>query len=273
MKLNTGLWLPTRRGHSSVSAALGGGGASAPSAPPGTPTLWWKAGATCFSDAGTTPCTDGAAVYQWDDAGATELDLQQTVEVNRPAYRANYATTGYPGVEFAEASDADYLEKSGEPDLTGAVTAFAAIHLDAAGGGEIYNQFQANGSTENDFRLAVQAADDLLVFGRPYATADDQVSTATVLRSQWVVVGVAVGAATGSADMTIYPRGAGSGEAKTLNANGVHNDGDARMGGFDSQFFDDTMDGAIGELIIYHSLLSAGDLATLIAYLEGQHGI
>lgn len=255
----------------STSSSLGGG-AAAPTAPPGTPTLWWKAGATCFSDGGITPCTDGASVYQWDDDGATGLDVQQVTENTRPTYRADYASSGFPGVEFAEAANADYMEKAGEPDLAGPVTAFAAIYLDAAGGGEIYNQFQANTANANDFRLAVNSADDKLVFGRPYGLGDIE-STAAVAREQWAVVGVAIGAATGSADTTMYPAGSGSGESKTLNDDGTHAAGDARIGGFDSQFFDETHDGAIGEIIIYNSLLSAADIATLITYLEGQHGL
>lgn len=237
-------------------------------APPGM-LLWYKAGVEVFSDAGITPAVDTDPVYQWNDQSATGLDVQQVNVADRPIYDA--VLDGYPALTFTTAGG-HYLEKSGEPDMTGAVTVLAAIRLDASGGGEIINSFQVGTAVNNQLRFAVDAVTDKLVFGRPYG-AGDITSTALVPRSQWAVVAAQVGPATGAADTMLYPQGTGSGESRTLNDDGTQNAGDLWIGRFDSQFFTSNLDGAIGEILVYGYELTAPEMSQALAYLEQQHGL
>ena len=57
--------------------------------------LWLKANAGCYSDAGTTLCTDGTQVYQWNDQSGNGNNATQTTAANRPYY---YSTLGGPVV-------------------------------------------------------------------------------------------------------------------------------------------------------------------------------
>jgi len=72
---------------------------------------------TMFTDAGkTTQVTDGASVYCWapKSGSAVTTDAVQATAINRPTYRANYASTGLPGVEF----DQDRVVQLGEIVIT-----------------------------------------------------------------------------------------------------------------------------------------------------------
>jgi len=50
------------------------GGAFTPASLPGL-IDWWKADAQVFSDAGTTPCTNGTTVQQWNDQSGSGNNL------------------------------------------------------------------------------------------------------------------------------------------------------------------------------------------------------
>jgi hypothetical protein len=58
----------------------------------------WKAGSGVYSDAGTTPITDGGLVYQWSSQNGSHPLLQAT-SGNRPTYTAN-VLNGQPSVDF-----------------------------------------------------------------------------------------------------------------------------------------------------------------------------
>ncbi len=63
---------------------------------------------TMFSDTGkTTQITDGGAVAAWTAPnGSVTTDCLQSTLANRPLYRANYSSSGYPAVEFDGSNDA-----------------------------------------------------------------------------------------------------------------------------------------------------------------------
>jgi len=79
---------------------------------PGTPKYHWNAEENVYSDAGTTPITNGTGVYQINNQMAASNHLVQTTSGNRPAYRTNgalhYGTNGRAVVHF-DGSD-DYME-------------------------------------------------------------------------------------------------------------------------------------------------------------------
>lgn len=82
----------------------GSGSAKALTPPPGY-TGWWKATRATdtptdkFSDAGTTPVTNGGTIYQWSATGSSNHQLQ-TAAGSRPAYSTSDTLNGYAGVQF-----------------------------------------------------------------------------------------------------------------------------------------------------------------------------
>jgi hypothetical protein len=62
---------------------------------------------TMFSDTGkTTQITDGTAVAAWAAPnGSVTTDALQSTLANCPTYRANYSSSGYPGLEFDGSND------------------------------------------------------------------------------------------------------------------------------------------------------------------------
>jgi hypothetical protein len=58
-----------------------------------TSTLW-------ADTAETTPATDGGTVLSWSRQSSASLDLSYFVAANGPTYRADYNSTGYPGLQF-----------------------------------------------------------------------------------------------------------------------------------------------------------------------------
>ena len=57
--------------------------------------------ATLFADtAKTTPITDGTGVAASVSSGSITTDALQSTAGSRPTYRANYSSSGYPGLQF-----------------------------------------------------------------------------------------------------------------------------------------------------------------------------
>lgn len=82
----------------------GSGSAKVP-APPSGYTGWWKATLATvtptdkFTDAGTTPVTNGGTIYQWSATGSSNHQLQTTA-LSRPVYSTSDTLNGYAGVQF-----------------------------------------------------------------------------------------------------------------------------------------------------------------------------
>lgn len=68
---------------------------------------WWKADSGCYKDAGTTLCSNGDTVYQWNDQVGSNHFVQTTAG-SRPTYQTNIQNSR-PGVYFA----GDYMRWSG----------------------------------------------------------------------------------------------------------------------------------------------------------------
>lgn len=270
------------------ASVIGGPGTpgGAPTSPPGgagdgsagTPFFWLAADQETYTDAAkTTAAGDGDSVYVWGQLGSVlhdvtllPLDVTQAVAAARPILRTDYGGAGFSALEFHQAPNTQYLETSGEPDLTGAVTILAAIYLDAgATGGEILNVFQVGTSVENEIRFAVDTLSHVVI-SRPYST--DQTGTSEVARGEWAIVAARVQTA-GANDAELWYDGYGNLDTGTLNDDGVHNVGDLWVGRFDSQFFTDNMDGAIGEILMYNQALTDADMTAALLYLGNRYGV
>lgn len=65
-----------------------------------TPVLWLKSDTGVYSDAGTTSCTNGDTVYQWNDQSGNGNHCVQTTSGDRPTYNTN-KVNGLPAVTFS----------------------------------------------------------------------------------------------------------------------------------------------------------------------------
>lgn len=90
-------------------------------------------------DSKTTQVTDGTAVAVWSPkAGSISTDAVQTTPANRPTYRANYASTGYPGVEFDGSNDAMTVAHSTAWNSTSIYEIAAVVYLDTVASGATF---------------------------------------------------------------------------------------------------------------------------------------
>lgn len=85
-------------------------------------------GSLWANDAKTVQATDGSVVAVWSPLSGSTIttDLVQTSNTLRPLYRANYNSSGYPGVEFDGANDAMVCAYSSAWAVT-SVTCLAVI--------------------------------------------------------------------------------------------------------------------------------------------------
>ena len=86
----------------SATYAIDGGTITAPAAGPATTNLWtWlKADAGVYSDAGTTPATNGGTVQQWNDSHTGARHFAQATAGNRPTWVTNAINTTLPALRF-----------------------------------------------------------------------------------------------------------------------------------------------------------------------------
>ena len=243
--------------------------------PPSGMSFWQKKNTNLSTTASPviTPPTDGQAVQEWNDFSANAIQSRQLIALDRPIYRADYATTGFVGIEFKVAPNNQYFRAA--PGLlvpmNGSVTVMAAINLDAGVVfGEIINRHQPGLNNPSAFLMNIDAASKLEI-ARPFSTTI--LSTGTVTRSAWVVVGVRIQLA-GPSDVKMFLDGETVTEIHTLNDNGTASPlQELWTGRFDSAAFQANFNGAIGELLVYDTDLSDADITTLITYLEGQFGL
>ncbi len=71
-------------------------------------TGWWKADAGVFSDAGTTPATNGGTVQQWNDQSGSARHFSQATAGSRPTYETDQVNS-LPALRFVK-SGTDYMD-------------------------------------------------------------------------------------------------------------------------------------------------------------------
>jgi len=78
--------------------------AQAPGGVP-NPTVWYRADASVYSDAGTTAAADNAPVYQWNDYLGSGRNLLQTTAARRPVYSNTTTLANFnPTLTFTRAN-------------------------------------------------------------------------------------------------------------------------------------------------------------------------
>lgn len=94
--------------------------------------------ATMFTDAAkTTQVTDGGSVYVWSPKSGSSVttDAVQATAANRPTYRADYVSTGLPGVEFDGTNDLFGITHSTGWNTTSIVEIMAVVYADVTSAG------------------------------------------------------------------------------------------------------------------------------------------
>lgn len=66
------------------------------------PVVWLSATSGAFTDAGSTPATDGQTVQQWNNQGSTTYNATQATAARKPTYRTNIFN-GNPVLRFTSA--------------------------------------------------------------------------------------------------------------------------------------------------------------------------
>ena len=91
--------------------------------------------ATIYEDiGGTNAAEDGDAVASWRSTsnGTLSLLATQSTGANQPIYRANYASSGYPAVEFDGTNDGLLIPHNAAFNITN-LTVFAVAQADVGG--------------------------------------------------------------------------------------------------------------------------------------------
>lgn len=204
---------------------------------------------TLFSDAGkTTQVTDGGSVYCWapKSGSAVTTDAVQATALNRPTYRANYSSTGLPGVEFDGSNDLLGVAHSSGWNTTSIVEIMAVVYADVTSVGafrpvitkastgswnDTFHLTQSNGNwmfgspTYNQIMLTERAGAWVLLYGRAGNAAPVHFRYSKALSSEFTPI-----------------MGSGSTTTPTTNSSNVQ----IGFGPGGSYF-----NGAIGELRVY----------------------
>lgn len=92
---------------------------------------------TMFADAAeATPITDGTGIYTLvPKAGSVTTRAIQATSGSRPTYRANYASTGYPGIEFDGLNDQMAIAHSTGWNTTTICEVMAVVYCDTVSSG------------------------------------------------------------------------------------------------------------------------------------------
>lgn len=204
---------------------------------------WWKADFIAG-------LSDGDAVGTWEDAHTTNKDQTQATAANKPTYKTAILN-GLPVVRFDATNDG----------MTSTLAAFAGGALENFTIAAVYNCSSAASAS----RRAIQGSDNWL-FG-PYA-AQHKVYSGGFIGGPAVVANAFVThvVTQSSTTTTSYVDGASQG---TNGSPGYPNN--ICLGA--SGGFAEPLSGDIAEVVVYDSVLSAGDRGDLELYLSVKWGL
>jgi hypothetical protein len=128
--------------------------------------LEWAADepATIYEDTGGTDAAeDGDAVASWRSTanGSLSLLANQSVLASRPLYRANYASSGYPALDFDGANDGLSIPHNAALSITNQ-TIFIVAKSDTLSAWRMLLSKVGNGSWSNGIHIAAYSSTLLL---------------------------------------------------------------------------------------------------------------
>lgn len=127
--------------------------------------LEWAAdqAATIYEDTGGTDAAeDGDSVASWRSTanGSLSIVANQSTALNRPIYHANYASSGYPAIEFDGSNDGLLIPHNAALSITNQ-TIFIVAKADTISAWRMLLSKVGNGSWTTGIHVATYASPDL----------------------------------------------------------------------------------------------------------------
>ena len=226
-----------------------------------TGVLWLKADAGVFQDSSfTTPAGADDVVGGWVDQFATANSPIQATTANKPILRTAHVN-GLPSIQWDGATD--LLEKTSFPDFDDDFTIFVVGRSEtASGSGQCYLEV-SNGSLNTGFHLNAETLTNFTArdsVGLKSVTGTDNRDSAYHLHTMHNT----------DAELQYWLDNASEGTTAYTppNPNTLNQLNLGRLA-ISSNF----LDGFMAEIIIYKSLLSAADRASVNSYLADRYGL
>ncbi len=217
--------------------------------PPPTTNMvgWWKADANVYSDAGTTLCTDGTTVQQWNDQNTSAHNLAQATSGQRPTFNTNQLNS-LPMVKFG-VSATTFVEVAFS--ISGPCHLFLACKvLTISGNGNIV----FDGVNIATMQAFYRTGPTLAVF-----TGTNQINGPSITANTAYIVEVKVNGT--SSLVQVNHAAAATGTLDNVALGGMHF-GNKVGGTMSSQFLQ------LGEGILYSAVQSSGNVSIIKNYLN-----
>ena len=225
---------------------------------------WFKANDEVFTDAGTTPATEGTAVQQWNDQSNSSTNATQLGgAASRPTFRDSSSTRAFnnnPVLDFDGTDSMDHSDAS-LPTGTAAVSFFGVYSKDTfAADMEVYewgnNNVNATIEVETHSNNSPRVADDsTLTLNSSAQFTGTEIPDIIHYRK-----------ASGTTDAALYLNSALVAINTSHGSHSIIADGDAIIG--NAQW-----DGAIGEIIMYAGDTTLLERQQIDSYLAMKYGI
>jgi len=231
---------------------------------------WYKADAGVFSDAGTTPATNGQKVRQWNDQSGNGYHLGQSDTNHQPVFQSTSWTGSKNAVFFdpAVGNEATLMTTSGVAMGTGSpFSCFAMCQLESgasangrvlvysAGGNE---DFQGGGG----ILLSRDGSNQAIGTYR-----NGSVATASIIYATDTRMGF-IGDGTNTTPYVNNSAGTPSSDTQTFTSGGYVGVGGAIGAGVTR--FNSYWKGKIAEIVLTNGALSSGDRNSLDAYFTSR---
>ena len=235
---------------------------------------WYKADTQIYSDAGTTPVTDGGLVQQWNDQSGNGVTLTQGTAAKKPTFRATGLNTN-PAVQFAiNAGNIVSILSSAEAlsFSSSAASMWAAIKPvnDASGGSNpriasMTHSGHQDFNSVDSFEMDVSPGTAITTLNATFDSAD---STASVSSGNNYRVGMTITGTTVTAYLNGTAQTSANAAGSASLSTGTLELGAASALGGSTQLF-----GYIGEIFFTKNVPSANDISNIDAYFRTRFGI
>lgn len=231
-------------------------------AAPGTGmTVWLKANAAVYSDAGTTLATNGQTVQQWNNSvTATLTNVNQGTAANRPTYNTN-RLNGYPIISFDGTNDRLVTANLAIAAVTGVSTNTVFMVLNPRASGGTYLDYRRNNN--NSWLALNNNAGNVRYF---YPRNSTPVSGGD-FTNQNIIISAKSESSTNSLWVSGNLQNTSNYGANTL----ANNDRPFYLGARNTDVEFATVD--IAEVLVYSTALSAANQLTVETYLATKYGL
>jgi len=248
--------------------------------------LWLKADDGVYSDSGTTPATNGAAVEQWNDFSGSSRNAARIGSTGNLTYERN-ALGGMPVIRVTDANGGDYLRTAGyQVADTDDLTVFVVSRADPQSfNGSAIHPLVGSGNpssggsafTISTMRPNAGGPGNLGYFGRGYNPYPYDEYTSNSVTPNFgdgaghvIVLGLAGASTGGSGTFTGYYDGQITEVHNGVSSNPAN--GPVEIGG-SSTAGDRRYKGVFGDILIYNRLLTDEERNQVGWYLQVKYAL